>query len=194
MVSLGRFVDQGGLAFSITFDNGAEIAPESDLGVVAQYLKGCSPLGFSGVGPSSDEIIASSSQLAEKPVPKNTEGEPFQYLPTAPVPLNGIFLVEWNRRGPVDQVTCSVGGLCPETLVHMCVGQHTTSLRDDGSVHALGHTIHPSSSSRSNPVPHQDPGIALGPPASSFATGRTSSCSPTSVDHTSSMPSWSPNL
>ena len=54
MVSLGRFVDQGGLAFSITFDNGAEIAPKSDLGVVAQYLKGCSPLGFSGVGPSSD--------------------------------------------------------------------------------------------------------------------------------------------
>ena len=53
VVSLGRFVDEGGLAFSINFDNGAELAPKSDLGAVAQYLKG-SPLGFSGVGPSWD--------------------------------------------------------------------------------------------------------------------------------------------
>jgi hypothetical protein len=28
-------------------------------------------------------------QLAEKPVPKNAGGEPFTYLPTAPVPLYG---------------------------------------------------------------------------------------------------------
>ena len=35
------------------------------------------------------KLIASSLQLEEKPAPKDAEGEPFQYMPTAPVPLYG---------------------------------------------------------------------------------------------------------
>jgi hypothetical protein len=52
----------------------------------------------------------------------------------------GVFLLS-GIEGDLFIKTCGVSSFSPKTLAHTRVGQHASSLRDDGSVHALSHTV-----------------------------------------------------
>jgi hypothetical protein len=75
--------------------------------------------------------ISSASKIVQLWI---TNGCPRPYL-------NRCFLIKWDRRWPVYQVARGVSSFSLETLVHLSVGQHATSLGDNGPVHALSHTV-----------------------------------------------------